>query len=56
MTAPVSPEAEEQPMTTPENRPKNREIEDEMIRRPAPQHVPPRPATEPAKGDAPAKT
>ena len=36
-------------MTAMDKRPKNREVEDEMIRKPAKEHVPPVPATEPAK-------
>jgi len=35
---------------TAENRPKNREVENEMIRRPADAGKPPRPATEPPAG------
>lgn len=36
-------------MTAMDKRPKNREVEDEMIRKPAKEHVPPVPATAPAK-------
>ncbi|GFE73840.1 hypothetical protein [Novosphingobium sp. TCA1] len=37
-------------MTEPEKRPKNREVEDEMVRPPKKEGEPPRPATEPARG------
>lgn len=37
-------------MTAKNQRPKNREVENEMIRKPVEDHVPPAPATEPETG------